>query len=38
MGGTKHCEIVTVADRDLPGFGSVAESFMNWEDIWEESY
>ena len=38
MGGTRHCEIVTVADRDLPGFGSVAESFMNWEDIWEESH
>ena len=37
MGGTEQCEIVTVADRDLPGFGSVAESFMNWEDIWEES-
>ena len=37
MGGTAHCEIVTVVDRDLPGFGGVAESFMNWEDIWEES-
>ena len=37
MGGTEHCEIVTVVDRDLPGFGDVAESFMNWEDIWEES-
>ena len=29
--------IVTVVDRDLPGFGSVAESFTNWEDIWEET-
>lgn len=37
MGGTEECEIVTVVDRDLPGFGDVAESFMNWEDIWEES-
>ena len=36
MGGTQRCDIVTVVDRDLPGFGSVAESFMNWEDIWEE--
>ena len=37
MGGTSHCVIVTVIDRDLPGFGSVAESFTNWEDIWEET-
>ena len=37
MGGTSHCTIVTVVDRDLPGFGSVAESFTNWEDIWEET-
>lgn len=37
MGGTSHCVIVTVVDRDLPGFGSVAESFTNWEDIWEET-
>ncbi len=21
-------------DRDLPGFGSVAEAFTNWEDVW----
>ena len=37
MGGTAECEIVTVVDRDLPGFADIAESFMNWEDIWEES-
>ena len=37
MGGTEECEIVTVVDRGLLGFGGVAESFMNWEDIWEES-
>ena len=37
MGGTEHCEVVTVVDRNLPGFGSIAESFMNWEDVWEES-
>ena len=36
MGGTETCEVVTVVDRELPGFGSVAESFMNWEDVWEE--
>ena len=37
MGGTSGCEVVTVVDRDLPGFGSVAESFMNWQDVWEEA-
>ena len=37
MGGTDQCEIVTVVDRDLPGFGDIADSFMNWEDIWEEA-
>ena len=36
VGGTEHCEIVTVVDRNLPGFGSVAESFTNWEDVWKE--
>ena len=33
-GGTDRCEIVTVVDTTLPGFGDVAEAFMNWEDIW----
>ena len=33
-GGTEHCEVVTVADTTLPGFGDVAEAFMNWEDVW----
>ncbi len=33
-GGTKSCEIVTVVDPDLPGFGDVAEAFLNWEDVW----
>lgn len=33
-GGTKHCKVVTVVDTNLPGFGDVAEAFMNWEDIW----
>ena len=37
MGGTERCEVVTVVDRGLPGFGSVAESFMNWQDVWEEA-
>lgn len=38
MGGTESCEVVTVVDRDLPGFGSVADSFLNWEDVWKENH
>lgn len=34
-GGTETCEIVTVVDPKLPGFGDVAEAFTNWEDVWE---
>ena len=34
-GGNKGAEIVTVVDYNLSGFGSVAEAFTNWEDIWE---
>lgn len=34
-GGTPTCEIVTVVDPALPGFGDVAEAFINWEDVWE---
>ena len=33
-GGTERCEVVTVVDTALPGFGDVAEAFMNWEDVW----
>ena len=33
-GGTNHCKVVTVVDTTLPGFGDVAEAFMNWEDVW----
>ena len=36
-GGTERCEVVTVVDTTLPGFGNVAEAFMNWEDIWKTS-
>lgn len=36
-GGTPSCEIVTVIDPELPGFGDVAEAFINWEDIWENA-
>ncbi|GAA2183395.1 DEAD/DEAH box helicase [Micromonospora lupini] len=34
-GGTPDCEIVTVVDPELPGFGDIAEAFVNWEDVWE---
>ena len=33
-GGTKECTILTVVDPNLPGFGNVAEAFLNWEDVW----
>ncbi|MCY3785820.1 MAG: DEAD/DEAH box helicase family protein [bacterium] len=33
-GGTEICEIVTVVDPAVPGFGDVAEAFENWEDVW----
>ncbi len=33
-GGNETAEIVTVIDSELPGFGSVAEAFTNWEDVW----
>ena len=34
-GGNKESEIITVIDIDLPGFRNMAESFTNWEDIWQ---
>lgn len=34
-GGTPDCEIATVVDPQLPGFGDVADAFVNWEDVWE---
>ena len=34
-GGTDNCEIITVVDPSLPGFGDVAEAFLNWEDVWQ---
>ena len=35
-GGNLEAEIVTVVDPQLPGFGNIAQAFMNWEDIWNE--
>lgn len=34
-GGNKESEIITVVDRDLPGFHDFADAFYNWEDVWE---
>ena len=34
-GGNSDAEIVTVVDTVLPGFGSMAEAFTNWEDVWQ---
>ena len=36
-GGNAECEIVTVVDPRLTGFGSVAEAFSNWEDVWRDT-
>ena len=33
-GGNPTAEIFTVVDTNLPGFGSVAEAFTNWESLW----
>ena len=33
-GGNRRAEIMTVADTNLPGFGSVTDAFTNWEDLW----
>ena len=33
-GGTEKCEIVTVVDPSLPGFGDITNAFLNWEDVW----
>ena len=36
-GGNRTCRIYTVVDTDLPGFGSVAEAFANWETLWQQT-
>jgi len=37
-GGNETAEIVTVVDTQLPGFGTVAEAFTNWEDVWRHQH
>ena len=34
--GNRTCQIHTVVDTNLPGFGSVAEAFTNWEELWQQ--
>ena len=34
-GGNAISFIQTVVDTNLPGFGSVAEAFQNWEQLWQ---
>lgn len=36
-GGNARAEILTVADTNLPGFGSVTDAFENWEELWRTS-
>lgn len=33
-GGNKEARIITVIDKNLGGFGNVAEAFNNWNDVW----
>lgn len=35
-GGNENAEILTIVDRDLPGFGDMSEAFKNWEDVWDD--
>ena len=34
--GNRTCQIYTVVDTNLPGFGSVAAAFTNWEELWQQ--
>lgn len=36
-GGNRTAEIMTVADTNLPGFGSVTDAFTNWEELWSNN-
>ena len=35
-GGNAECEISTVIDLQLPGFGDMEQAFTNWEDVWND--
>lgn len=34
MGGTETSEIITVADTDLSGYGSVIQAYSHWDENW----
>ena len=34
VGGNKECEIRVIADFYIPGWESVVDNFMKWEDLW----
>ena len=36
-GGNSTAVILTVADTNLPGFGSVTDAFTNWEELWSNN-
>ena len=36
-GGNRRCQVYTVVDTSLRGFGSVVEAFRNWEGLWRRS-
>lgn len=36
-GGNRNCTIYTFIDTNLQGFGSVAEAFTNWEELWKQN-
>ena len=36
-GGNATAEVFTVADTNLPGFGSVTDAFANWEELWSSN-
>ena len=36
-GGNRTSQIYTITDSNLPAFGSLAEEFRNWEQIWRQN-
>ncbi len=34
QGGNDSCKILTVVDKNLPGYKDLSDSFYFWEDIW----
>ena len=36
-GGNRTCQIYTITDSNLPAFGSLAEAFRNWEQLWRQN-